>query len=709
MEEHPHIQKVEDIAPGDHLCCIFSSEEEHRALLAPYLRHGLERNEKVLYITDAHTAGEVLAYLEGEGVDTRPYLESGQLAILTADDSYMKDGTFDPDGMIALLSRETELALSQGYAALRVTGEMTWALRELPGSERLMEYEAKLNRFFPGSACMAICQYDRRRFDPRLLLEVLSTHPVAVVGTEVYRNLYYVPPDEYLEGKQPASTLERWIANLAQRKAYEKAILESEERFRLFAEKAQDLIYRMRMKPERGFEYVSPSATVITGYTPEEHYADPDLGFKLVHPEDRHLLEKVATGELDPGQPLTLRWVRKDGSIIWTEQSNVYIHDEHGDLVAIEGIARDVTERKGMEEALRDSQQTMQIIFDSMPGLVFFKDRNNVILRANRTLCDALGMSAEEVEGKPLSEIFPEQAEDYWKDDLEVMESGAPKLGIQEPMQTPEGTRWLRTDKVPYRDADGEIVGVIGFSVDITELREAQRELEALNQELEAYAHAVSHDLRGPIAVIISAAGTLGELMKKCDDEKAAEQVGEVASIILRSSLSAVDLINGLLGLAKAGQSPRKVARVDVRESVERVLQEKAPRIEAKGARVVLDGDLGKVVADPLHIYQLFSNLIGNAIEHNDNPRPEIRVSGEHGGDGMHRYCVWDNGPGISPEEAEKIFQPLYSGKEGGTGIGLATVKKIVNVYGGEVKAYNLNGACIEFTLRDYEVEKPPS
>ena len=101
----------------------------------------------------------------------------------------MKDGAFDPDGMISMLARETELALQEGYAALRVTGEMTWALRGLPGSERLMEYEAKLNGFFPGSRALAICQYDRRRFSPEVLLDVLTTHPFAVIGTRIYDEL----------------------------------------------------------------------------------------------------------------------------------------------------------------------------------------------------------------------------------------------------------------------------------------------------------------------------------------------------------------------------------------------------------------------------------------------------------------------------------------------------------------------------------------
>ena len=215
---------IEHSQPGDHLCCIYETEEEHRAVLTPFLRQGLERGEKVLYIVDAHTAETILGYLRDEGVDVEACLESGQFAILTRDDAYMQEGIFDPQRMIALLRAETERALAEGYPALRVTGEMTWTLRGLPGSERLIEYEARLNEFFPGSQCLAICQYDRRRFDAPLLLDVLRTHPIAVFGTEVYDNFYYIPPAEFLSGDRAAVELQRWEQSLAQRRRAEEQI-----------------------------------------------------------------------------------------------------------------------------------------------------------------------------------------------------------------------------------------------------------------------------------------------------------------------------------------------------------------------------------------------------------------------------------------------------------------------------------------------------
>jgi len=180
------IKKIADIEPGDHICHLYKTKEEHRAIIMPFLRQGLERGEKVIYIVDTPIVEPFLGYLQDNGGDAQLYLTRGQLKILGIEGSYMREGVFDPDRTINMLRAETEKALAEGYLALRVTGEMTWALKGLPGSGRLIEYEKKVNQFLIGSKCSAICQYDRRRFHLTMLLDVIANHPVAAIGTEIF-------------------------------------------------------------------------------------------------------------------------------------------------------------------------------------------------------------------------------------------------------------------------------------------------------------------------------------------------------------------------------------------------------------------------------------------------------------------------------------------------------------------------------------------
>lgn len=217
---------VRHLSTGQHVCCIYETEDEHRALLTDYILDGLARNERVIYIVDEHTAETVLGYLRSSGIDPVPYVGSGQLVILSKTESYLTDGAFDPDLMIETLTTETKRALTDGHSGLRVTGEMTWALGGNPGSERLIEYESKLNRFLPGSKCLAICQYRRSRFDASVLLDVLRTHPIIALGSEIFDCFYYMDPESFLGPDRDAAVLDQRIAQLRRRKAMEQRLVD---------------------------------------------------------------------------------------------------------------------------------------------------------------------------------------------------------------------------------------------------------------------------------------------------------------------------------------------------------------------------------------------------------------------------------------------------------------------------------------------------
>ncbi len=142
------------------------------------------------------------------------------------------------------------------------------------------------------------------------------------------------------------------------------------------------------------------------------------------------------------------------------------------------GTIRDISQRKRMEQELQQLSKEQQILLDSAPAMIFWIDSHGRFVRVNERLAATMDMTPDELAGASILDVYPEeQAREYMRDNHEVMESGEPKRNIEEPVDTPEGTRWVSTTKVPYRDAAGNVVGVIGFSVDITDRKRAEQRL----------------------------------------------------------------------------------------------------------------------------------------------------------------------------------------------------------------------------------------
>lgn len=139
-------------------------------------------------------------------------------------------------------------------------------------------------------------------------------------------------------------------------------LIESEGKIKLLADNAQDLIYSYRLEPEMGFEYVSPASNVILGYDPEVFYSNPSFFHDLTHPEDIPFLKVINESILPPDEPLILRWMHRDGHYIWTEQKNSFIKDKNDRILAVEGIVRDITERKRAEEEMVQAKKSRQML-----------------------------------------------------------------------------------------------------------------------------------------------------------------------------------------------------------------------------------------------------------------------------------------------------------------------------------------------------------
>ena len=325
---------------------------------------------------------------------------------------------------------------------------------------------------------------DARRSRRSRLAVVLAYAAVGVGWTVVSDAIVSALPDELNE---PISTFKGiifvlltgallWVVMLVRDLMVERertALIESEQRHRLIAERQHDVVYRFRVVPRPGFEYVSPSIETITGHTPEEHYADPALGRDLVHPDDLSLLASAAAGD---DSPVLIRWRRKDGTFVYTEHRVTPILDDAGTLVAVDGVARDVTARIRAEEY----QRRLVRAIDATPVGVAVLTRGGPrfeLAYVNPALAELTGAPVADVVGRdPLEflDLFGPVATPELRRQLLAGEPFKLETTITRPGGPPSPIGLLIS---PVADAEGGVDSVVAIVVDRAETM-ARRQAE---------------------------------------------------------------------------------------------------------------------------------------------------------------------------------------------------------------------------------------
>jgi PAS domain S-box-containing protein len=366
----PLIAALEQLGPHDHFCSIYESPQEHYAVAIPYIRIGLDRGEKCIYISDDGTVSDVRKAMQSEGIDVDRSIASKALVLATKEQAYLEHGSFHPDWMFTFWKEATQLAMSEGFSAVRATGETEWVLRGGRGLERWMEYESRLTHTLSESNCSALCQYNRRLFPPELILDVIRTHPMVVYGSTVCRNLYYVPPDEFLGTNQTACEVERMLTNIRERERVEDALREQlTERRRAEEELRRSEAYlaegqRISHTGSWGWNvatgelFWSREHFRICGFDPETAKPSYPMFLERIHPKDRLFVEQTLDRAVRERSDLEMdyRIVLTDGSTKYLQSLGHPVIRESGDLVEFVGTVMDVTERKRAEEALREAQ-----------------------------------------------------------------------------------------------------------------------------------------------------------------------------------------------------------------------------------------------------------------------------------------------------------------------------------------------------------------
>jgi len=301
----------------------------------------------------------------------------------------------------------------------------------------------------------------------------------------------YAVYDQVFPGSGDAPLTLKVGLDVTEQKRARHELARSESRFRRLAENAPDVIYRYRIALNPGFDYISPAVTDVSGYTPEEYYADPLLGIKVVHPEDRHLLEGLAHGRLPAKRTHDVRWFHKDGHVRWTEDHHIPVYDESGRLVAIEGVARDITEWKRSQEALAKSEERHRLLFEHAGIGIGYYTPEGELIGYNRVAAAYLGGEPEDFAGKTIVEIFGEEKGTEYLRRIAHVARFAETVTYEDYAELPTGPKWFLSTYSRVDGPDGEVLGVEVFSEDITErktsetaLRESERRFRELGEML---------------------------------------------------------------------------------------------------------------------------------------------------------------------------------------------------------------------------------
>lgn len=174
-----------------HICGFFDSKEQQYEVILPYIMEGLEGNDKVINILEGSRHGEHCRCLAENGISITEKLVSGQLEVLASENTYIKDAEFAAEKMYKMLESNLLSASRAGYESVRACGDMVWALKNLPGTDELLEYEESLNELTPKHSCSLICMYDINSFSPKMLEDVLRTHPYVIRDGKITKNPDY--------------------------------------------------------------------------------------------------------------------------------------------------------------------------------------------------------------------------------------------------------------------------------------------------------------------------------------------------------------------------------------------------------------------------------------------------------------------------------------------------------------------------------------
>jgi PAS domain S-box-containing protein len=503
----------------------------------------------------------------------------------------------------------------------------------------------------------------------------------------------------------------RWLGtctDIHDRKEAEEALRESEIRYRTLVDVMPQLVWSTRAD---GYcDYLSQRWMEYTGLTAEQSYGDQWL--KALHPDDRDRISRAWEAAVDGRQEYDLdyRLRRFDGVYRWFRTRGVPVRDESGVIIRWLGTSTDIHDGKEAEEALRQSELRLRAVISNLPMILFATDANGIFTLFDGKAAELLGMKSELIIGRSTYELnfdTPDAVENFRR----VLVEGEAIHSIRS-----IGEHKLENWASPLRDENGQITGMIGVSIDITERarieeerarllereQAARAEAEKANRLKTQFVGMISHELRTPLTPIKGFVTT----MMADDLELDRETQRRFLGLIDQETDRLANLVEQLLDVSRIQAGMLRVQMMPC--PLNYIISSARPQLNAISSRHVLAVEVSDalplVMADPERIAQVLVNLVGNAAKYTPL-ETTISVCARQEGQFI-QVEVADQGKGISPEQRELVFeafQQLDGGEQRkGAGLGLAICKGIIEAHGGTIwiEDNTPQGARVCFTLR---------
>ncbi len=521
-------------------------------------------------------------------------------------------------------------------------------------------------------------------------------------------------------------------------KEAEKAIKVSEERFSLVLEASNTGIWDFDVLNKTA--YYSPRWKSLLGYLEEEVGNTSEEWEDRLHPDEKErVIKQFDDYLLNPQGHFSLdyRFKHKNGSYRWVHDRSLALTDEHGKTYRMLGSISDITERKKTEDALEEQYDLLRTIIDILPVNIFVKDPDCKFIIGNENLAKHHGVtSPEEFFGKTDFDLYPyEEAERYQTFERHLMDSKESEINIiGEHIDKNGNKEWNRNSKIPIYDHEGNSIGIVGFSQNITDIKKSEEEVQKLNVELEKrvverthkleekkreleqanvrlqeldqlksmFLASMSHELRTPLNSIIGFTGLLLMGMAGDLNDEQKKQLG----LVKNSAQHLLELINDILDISKieAGKIDLDINKFNLKQLINEIIEETSPLVKKKDIQLTgKASDNIYITSDKRRVKQVLMNLVSNAIKFTEIG--SIQIKAETKSDDILELTVTDKGIGILKEDLGKLFAPFQqldmssTKKYEGTGLGLYLSKKLVTMLGGDITAKSEYGKGSDFTV----------